>query len=163
MGMIKELKIPSERVGVLKSSLNKIRETTNTKISVRENTVTIEGEALDVWKAKDIVKAIGRGFAPEKAMNLLNDDNVLYVINLSEHGMSENKMKRVKGRIIGRHGKTRRKIEELSGSMISVYGKTVSIISPFNKVSKVKNAIEMLINGSKQNKVYNYLLRCSND
>jgi len=161
--MIKELKIPSERVGVLKSSLNKIRETTNTKISVRENTVTIEGEALDVWKAKDIVKAIGRGFAPEKAMNLLNDDNVLYVINLSEHGMSENKMKRVKGRIIGRHGKTRRKIEELSGSMISVYGKTVSIISPFNKVSKVKNAIEMLINGSKQNKVYNYLLRCSND
>ena len=59
--MIKELKIPSERVGVLKSSLNKIRETTNTKISVRENTVTIEGEALDVWKAKDIVKAIGRG------------------------------------------------------------------------------------------------------
>ena len=161
--MIKELKIPSERVGVLKSSLNKIRETTNTKISVRENTVTIEGEALDVWKAKDIVKAIGRGFAPEKAMNLLNDDNVLYVINLSEHGMSENKMKRVKGRIIGRHGKTRRKIEELSGSMVSVYGKTVSIISPFNKVSKVKNAIEMLINGSKQNKVYNYLLRCSND
>lgn len=161
--MIKELKIPSERVGVLKSSLNKIRETTNTKISVRENVVTIEGEALDVWKAKDIVKAIGRGFAPEKAMNLLNDDNVLYVINLSEHGMSENKMKRVKGRIIGRHGKTRRKIEEISGSMISVYGKTVSIISPFNKVSKVKNAIEMLINGSKQNKVYNYLLRCSND
>ncbi len=161
--MIKELKIPSERVGVLKSSLNKIRETTNTKISVRENTVTIEGEALDVWKAKDIVKAIGRGFAPEKAMNLLNDDNVLYVINLNEHDMSENKMKRVKGRIIGRHGKTRRKIEEISGSMISVYGKTVSIISPFNKVSKVKNAIEMLINGSKQNKVYNYLLRCSND
>ena len=114
-------------------------------------------------EGKGYCKGYRKGIAPEKAMNLLNDDNVLYVINLSEHGMSENKMIRVKGRIIGRHGKTRRKIEELSGSMISVYGKTVSIISPFNKVSKVKNAIEMLINGSKQNKVYNYLLRCSND
>ena len=161
--MIKNLKIPGERIGVLKSSLKKLEMKTGTKIFVENNDIRIEGEAFDVWKTKDVVKAIGRGFAPEKALKLLEEGNILDVINLKEYDLTEKGMKRIKGRIIGKDGKTRRKIEDMSGCMISVYGKTVSIISSFEKISPVKNAIEMLINGSKQNKVYNYLSRCFND
>jgi len=161
--MIKNLKIPRERIGVLKSSLKKLEMKTGTKIFVENNDIRIEGEAFDVWKTKDVVKAIGRGFAPEKALKLLEEGNILDVINLKEYDLTEKGMKRIKGRIIGKDGKTRRKIEDMSGCMISVYGKTVSIISSFEKISPVKNAIEMLINGSKKNKAYNYLSRCFND
>ena len=161
--MIKNLKIPMERIGVLKASLKKLEVETGTKIFTERNDVRIEGEPLDVWKAKDVIKAIGRGFSPERAMELLEEGKILYVINLKEYGLTENGMKRVKGRIIGRDGKTRKKIEEICDCMISVYGKTVSIISSSEKISVVKNAIEMLINGSNQNKVYNYLHRCFND
>ncbi|RKZ25622.1 RNA-processing protein [bacterium] len=161
--MIKNLKIPEERINVLKSVLKKLEVKTRTKISAEGNNIKIEGEPLDVWKTKDVVKAMGRGFSPDRAMELLKEKNILYVINLKDYGLTERGIKRVKGRLIGSGGKTREKIEEISGCMISIYGKTVSIISNSGKISTVKNAIEMLINGSKQNKVYNYLYRCFND
>lgn len=157
--MIKNVKIPGERIGVLKACIRKLEEKTETKISVEENNVRMEGEALEVWKTKDIIKAIARGFNPEKALELLNDENVLCVINLKDYENTEKGIKRIKGRLIGREGKTRKKFEE-NGCMLSVYGKTVSIITNCEKISFLKEGIEMLINGSKHNKVYNYLERC---
>jgi ribosomal RNA assembly protein len=157
--MIKNLKIPEKRTGVLKSCLPLLEKRTDTKINFEEGSVRIEGEALKVWETKDVVKAIGRGFNPERAFSLL-EGNVLYIINLKDYEKTDKGLKRVKSRIIGREGKTRNKIEEISGCMLSVYGKTVSIIAESEKISSVKTGIEMLINGSKHNKVYNYFHRC---
>ena len=163
--MIKNLKIPRERIGVLKSCKNELEGKSGTKIFIENetNNIQINGDPISVWKIKDAIHAIGRGFSPQKAMKLLSEEYLLYIINLKEYGLTENGIKRIKGRIIGKNGKTKRKIEEISGCMISVYGKTISIISNSEKISIVKNAIEMLINGSKQNKAYNYLNRCFND
>lgn len=161
--MIKNVKIPEERIGVIKSCIKELGNKTKTKVVVEDKKVKIEGEPLDVWKTKDIVKAIGRGFSPQKAFRLLNDESILYVINLKEYQNTEKGLKRIKGRLIGREGKTREKIEEISDSIISVYGKTVSIIAYSEKISFVREAIEMLINGSKHNKVYNFLYRCFDD
>ncbi len=161
--MIKNMEIPEERIGVIKSCIKELGKKTKTNVIVEDKKVKIEGKPLDVWKTKDIVKAIGRGFSPQRAFRLLNDEIILYVINLKEYQNTEKGLKRIKGRLIGREGKTREKIEEICDCIVSVHGKTVSIIANSEKISFVEKAIEMLINGSKHNKVYNFLYRCFDD
>ncbi|MEM3437314.1 MAG: KH domain-containing protein, partial [Nitrososphaerales archaeon] len=72
------------------------------------------------FKAMDIVTAIGKGFSPQRAFKLLDEETVLYVVDLRDYvGKSQNSLERIKGRIIGLEGKSRRLIEELTGAYIS--------------------------------------------
>ncbi|MBS7621647.1 hypothetical protein KEJ32_06015, partial [Candidatus Bathyarchaeota archaeon] len=68
-----------------------------------------------------VVTAIGRGFSPEHAFKLIQDEEaVLDIIDLRIiFGKSESDIRRVKGRIIGMDGKTRRLIEELTDTNIA--------------------------------------------
>ena len=161
--MIKNLKVPEERIGVLKADRIKLEKSTSTKIKIEKNSVSIEGDPIRVWETIDVVKAIGRGFNPDKSLQLIDEDKILHVINIKDFRKTDKAIKRIKSRIIGSEGKTKRRLEEMSDCMISVYGKTVSIIGDSKKVPNVKDAIEMFINGSKHNKVYNYLSRCSDE
>ena len=105
--MIKNIKIPEERIGVLKACIKKIGKKTGTDILVDNENVKIDGKALDVWKTKDIIKAIGRGFNPEKALELLDEKNNLCIINIKDYYRTEKGLKRVKSRLIGSEGKTK--------------------------------------------------------
>ncbi len=64
--MIELVRIPEQRKGALigkNGSVKKeLEKKTHTSLTVGDD-VEIDGEALDVLKAKEIVKAIGRGFA----------------------------------------------------------------------------------------------------
>jgi Predicted RNA-binding protein (contains KH domains) len=42
-------------------------------------------DPLAVWKARFMVKAIGRGFNPEIALKLTDDDVMLEIINLPDY------------------------------------------------------------------------------
>lgn len=161
--MIKNLNVPVERIGIIKADRKRLEERTNTKIKFDENTVIIEGGPMDVWLTKYVMKAIARGFNPDKSLELLKKDKWLEVINIKDYKKTEKAIKRIKGLIIGENGKAKKNIEEMTGCMVSVYGKTVSIIGDSKKLPYVKEGIEMFINGSKHNKVYNYLKRCSDD
>jgi ribosomal RNA assembly protein len=164
------IKIPKERVPVLigkKGSVKRdIEEKTGVHLYIdsKEGEISIdESEAEDAMggiKAFNIVRAIGRGFSPERAMRLLEDDVYLEVIDIREFsGKKKNSVRRVRGRIIGTRGKTRRLIEELSGAEVSVYGNTVSIIGDFLEMDIARNAITMLLSGSEHSTVYHYLER----
>ena len=48
-------------------------------------------------------------------------------------------------------------MEELTNTSISVYGDTVSVIGDYVSVEYAREAINMLINGSRQRTVYTYL------
>ena len=85
------LKIPKGRVGVLigKDGLTKenIEEATKTNINVDSETGSVSviptedmEDPLSIWKARYIIKAIGRGFSPEIALNLLDDEIILEII-----------------------------------------------------------------------------------
>lgn len=166
------LKIPRERVGVLIGPEGKTKKHVEEKLKVE---LQIDSEAGDViitmaenaddpstlFKAKDLVTAIGRGFSPEHAFRLVRDEEaVLDVIDLrSAFGKSEADIKRVQGRIIGMNGKTRRIIEELTDTNVSVYGHTVSIIGSVEQVQIARDAIEMLVKGSMHGTVYRFLHR----
>jgi len=145
---------------------------TKTKIDIDSNTgevfITSTEETEDplaVWKARDIVLAIGRGFSPERAFRLLNEGEVLEVVELTDViiGNERNALPRIRGRIIGRKGRTREIIEEMSGTEISVYGKTVAIIGNPLQVQVAKTAIEKLVKGSPHGTVYKYLERRKKD
>ncbi len=109
-------------------------------------------------KAAEIVTAIGRGFAPDVAMTLLDEDNSLHVISLVEFaGKSRSNIARIKGRVIGERGRARRNMEQLSGTRISVYGKTVSIIGAGSRLKRAADAINAISGGSMHGTVYNRL------
>jgi ribosomal RNA assembly protein len=160
--------IPRERIGVLIGRGGEVKEhiERSLRVSLKVDSVlgVVEVEGLDsnpmnVWRARDVILAIGRGFPPEKAFKLISsDEHLLEVIDLrSILGRSENAIKRVKGRIIGREGKTRRIIEEVAGVDVSVYGHTVSIIGLYENVVIARDAIKMLIEGKTHATVYRFL------
>ena len=114
-----------------------------------------------LFRAKDVVTAIGRGFAPEHALRLIRDEDTIFdMLDLRDtFGRKESDIKRVKGRIIGMNGKTRRLIEELTDADVVVYGHTVGIIGTFEQANIARNAVQMLIDGSQHHTVYRFLQR----
>ena len=117
-----------------------------------------EESPMGQMMASDVIKAIGRGFSPEKAFELLDEENYLDVVDIIPYtGRSKKAKQRLKGRVIGQDGKTRRMIEEYTGTSLSIYGKTVSCIGPPEKVQVVREAVEMLLDGVPHSAVYNFL------
>jgi len=166
------VKIPKERIGVLIGTEGKVRDYIEENLPVKLNidsetgdvTISLRKDADDpslLFKAKDIVLAIGRGFSPERAFKLLDgEDYMLEIIDLRDIlGRSESDLRRIKGRIIGRNGRTREIIEEMSGALLSIYGHTVAIIGDIEQVSIAREAVNMLINGSEHATVYKFLQR----
>ncbi len=164
-------KVPPDRIGVLIGHEGKIKDElmrrTRTIITVDSTTGTVIIEpatpnttALELMKARDVVRAIAYGFSPERAFRLLDEDQVLLVIDLKQYvGDKPNHLQRVKGRIIGEGGKTRRIIEEMTGTYISIYKHYVAIIGDFESANIAKNAIELLIEGRRHGTVYRYIER----
>ena len=160
-----ELKVPKNRVAVIigkEGSIKKeIEESTKTKLNIdsKEGDVFVAGEdALGLYTAREIIKAIGRGFNPELARLLLKPDYIFEVVDLSEYiGKSKEAMLRLKGRVIGKEGKSRKIIEELTECNISVFGKTISIIGLPEQVSIARQAVESLLRGSTHANVYKWL------
>jgi len=164
------LKIPRDRVGALVGPSGSVKAVIERKLSVGLQVesetgavqITLLSTAEDptvLFRAKEVVTAIGRGFAPDHAFRLLDDDEIVFeVIDLREIvGRSPSDLKRLKGRVIGKEGKTRRIIEELSEANISVYGHTISIIGYPDQDSIAREAVSMLIRGSLHGTVYRFL------
>ncbi len=163
--MVEYLKIPSERIALLLSDNQKIKKqietATKTKIEVDKelNEVVIsetsKSELLMVWKACDIVKAIGRGFEPEIAFKLLRKGFELYIIEVKDYiGKNKKGLIRIKGRVIGKQGKSKKKIQDLTGTDISIYGKTIAIIGKSVDVDIAAHGIELLLEGAMHNTAF---------
>jgi ribosomal RNA assembly protein len=164
------IKIPRERIGALVGPKGTVKQVIENKLSVQLEVDSENGsiqimvpknvrDPTVLFRAKEVVAAVGRGFSPDHAFRLLNDDEILFeVIDLRETiGRSPSDLKRLKGRVIGKEGKTRRIIEELSEANISVYGHTISIIGYPDQTSIAREAIKMLIRGSLHGTVYRFL------
>lgn len=163
------LKIPQNRVGALIGSNGKVKKSienatgTILDIDSEDGIVYISPredmeDPLGVWNANHIVKAIARGFNPEIALKLVRDEIYLEVISLPLYiGKSRKALARHKGRIIGKDGKTREIITEMAEVDMVVYGKTVSLIGEMDNIMIAKEAIEMILNGSRHKSVYGFL------
>jgi len=162
------LKIPKERIGVLIGKNGEFKDRLEKRCRL---TLQIDSETGDVTipeettqdpylalKAGDIVKAVARGFSPERSMVLLNDDYYLAVLDIRDYvGKSSKHIHRIRSRLIGSDGKTRRLIEELGEVELSIYGNTVGIIGDMYSIEIGKTAVDMVLSGSEHSSVYSYL------
>jgi|Deesub1362A_J573_1020465.scaffolds.fasta_scaffold00106_105 ribosomal RNA assembly protein len=159
-----ELRVPEDRIGVIIGKegeiKKKIEEKTGCKIKIsRDGTITvISGEnVMGYLKAQDVIKAIARGFNPEIALKLLQDDfKILDIINLTDF-IPDSALPRVKGRIIGKNGIMRKNLEDTLDVNISVYGKTVSVIGDMDNVYAAREAIMMLVDGAQHSTVLKFI------
>ncbi|MEK6922944.1 MAG: KH domain-containing protein [Nanoarchaeota archaeon] len=160
-----ELKIPKGRVGCLigKNGETKkvIERSTKTKIKVTtEGDLEIFGDGFGEYLCEKVVKAVGRGFNPDLALNLVRDGYGLEIIDIGKFsGGNKKKFMRIKARLIGKRGKARMVIERLTECHVSVYGKTVSIIGELDKLHIAFRGMEKLMHGSPHGNVYVYLER----
>ncbi len=164
------IKIPGDRIGALVGPNGTVKSIIERKLSVRLEIdsedgsvqITLPANTEDptvLFRAKEVITAIGRGFAPEHAFRLLDDEEIVFeLIDLREIvGRSPSDLKRLKGRVIGKEGKTRRIVEELSEANISIYGHTISIIGYPEQAAIAREAVNMLIGGSLHGTVYRFL------
>jgi len=164
------VKIPKDRIGALIGPEGQVKERIEKQMGIEmgidsetgDVTVTLSPDAEDpsvLFRAKEVVTAIGRGFAPDRAFRLIQDeDALLEVIDLREiFGRSPSDIERIKGRVIGQEGKTRRIIEELTDADVSVYGHTVSIIADPDEMDIAREAVKMLLQGRLHSSVYRFL------
>jgi len=167
--------IPFERMGVLigkeGSTKSKIENAFKARLLIQSQSGVVEivpkedsDDPTTILRARDVVLAIGRGFSPERAMELVDDDIVLDIIDLREtFGRNENDIARLKGRVIGREGKIRRLIEEMTDAKVSVYGHTISTIGEYETVTAAREAIELLLKGKQHSTVYKLLRKIKSE
>ena len=163
------VKIPKERIGVLIGKDGKVKHQIEERCGVKIEIDSESGDTmiignssadrLEAFRAVEVITAISRGFSPQRAYLLFEDEELIFQqIDLHDYaGKSPNALERIKGRIIGEGGKARRMIEELSGSYVSVYGHTVCLIGNFREIRLTTEAIAMLAKGSMHKTVYNML------
>ncbi len=165
---MRSIRIPQDRVGTIIGTKGETKKMLQ-RISGIKIEVDTEGEVLIYDDAEtadplmalkiiDVIKAIGRGFAPDRATRLFDDDEYLEVVDLKEFvGGRNNQLSRIRGRIIGKEGKTRQIIEDLTGVYVTIYGNTVALIGNSVSLPVAKHAVELLLNGSEHATVYHYL------
>ena len=165
------LKIPRERIGALIGKGGRVKQQIEKRCGVEIEIDSETGDAIisgskpveqiEAFRAVEVITAISRGFSPERAYHLFDDEEVVFQqMDLHDYaGKSPNALERIKGRIIGEGGKARRMIEELSGTYISVYGHTVAFIGNYGEVKRATDAIAMLAKGSMHKSVYTMLQR----
>ncbi len=163
------IKIPRERIGALIGKRGKVKQQIEKKCGVE---ITIDSETgdaivlgnkpidqMEAFRAIEFITAVARGFSPERASILLEDEEMIFQqMDLHDYaGKSPNALERIKGRIIGEGGKARRMIEELSGASISIYGHTAGFIGNYKEIKLATDAIVLLAKGSMHKTVYNML------
>ncbi len=165
---MKYLKIPMDRVAVLigKKGITKkeLEEQTGLKIQVdsKLGEIKIDEHEIDnpliLIQIENVINAIGRGFSPENAWKLFNENADFFVFDLYDYvGKKDSHVKRLKSRVIGREGKTRKILEDLTGAKISVYGHTIAVISDIWRMNILKKSLDMIFTGSKQATVYRFI------
>jgi len=139
-----------------------IEEKTKTTLEIDSETGTVSiasaEDPLQALRVMDLVRAIGRGFSPERALPILDDEMLMLdVLDLSKMVGTKSDMARIKGRIIGKDGKSREIMERLSGARLSVYGKTVALLGYPEQIKIARTAVEMLLDGAPHGNVYSFL------
>ena len=164
------IKVPDDRIGVLIGKNGRVKREIEDKCKVQIEIDSQNGDAvissasatlseMQPFKAIEIISAISRGFSPQRAYRLFDDEELmLQIIDLKDYtGKSANAMDRMKGRIIGQSGKSRKTIEELSGVYMSVSGHSVALIGKYEEVRLANDAVTMIVKGSTHKTVYTML------
>lgn len=166
-------RVPKDRIAVLIGAKGATRKELEEAAGCKRIIIDSESGELEViWpdvgeydpvkamKLPDVIKAVGRGMAPSRAIQLLQDDWFFEIVDLRDHvGKRSNQQRRIRARIIGSEGKIRKMIEFHTDTEISIYKSTVVLVGEGMGLSNARQAIEMLASGSEHGTVLKFLER----
>lgn len=164
--------IPQDRIGALigegGATMREIEDRAQVRLDIDSESGSVKvrsvGDPVAGMRGPEIVKAIGRGFAPETALKLLEDEMMQFqLIDLDAATRNDADLKRQKGRLIGEGGRTRELMEELTGADVVIYGSTLGAIGQPDAVDAVRRAAEMILDGAPHGTVYHFLERKHNE
>jgi ribosomal RNA assembly protein len=168
--MTRIVRLPRDRVGAVIGPGGSVKATLERRARVRLDIDSETGEVeieetpktdpLRVLMVEEVVRAIGRGFSPDNAYNLFQDDVFLALLDIRDYaGHRQSRQRQIRARVIGEKGRTRRMIEELTGCKLAVQGNTVGIIGDGQSIETAKRGLDMLLSGSEHSSVYGFLER----
>ena len=133
-------RIPQDRIAVLIGKGGETRKMLEEACGATLEIDSKSGEVMADWgevdvdpivrmKMPDVIAAIGRGLAPKRAVQLIQDEVFLKMYDIREWvGRQPNQTRRMRSRLIGRNGRIRSLIEEISRCEMAIYGSTVLVI-----------------------------------
>ncbi len=164
-------RVPKDRIAVIIGAKGQTRRDLQKAAGCKQLQIDSETGEIEVYwpeageydpvkalKLPDVIKAVGRGMAPKRAIQLLQDDWFFEIVDLKDHvGKRSNQQRRIRARIIGSEGKIRKMIEQHTGTEISIYKSTIVLVGEGLGLSNARQAIEMLASGSEHGTVIKYL------
>lgn len=156
------VKIPEERVSVLRGENNeikkKIEEELDLDLNIKGNDIEIiDSQGVKGLQGRRIIKAIGRGFDPEIALLLAEPRMNLAIMKVTEYANTDSSIRRLKGRVIGRNGRAKKRIENMANVYLSIYGKTIGIIGKDMNLRAARAAVIRLLEGSEHSTAFKTL------
>ena len=158
-------RIPKDRIAVLIGKGGRTRKMLEKSSGASLEIDSATGDVSAIWnqeeldpivkmKMPDVIRAIGRGLAPNRAVKLLDDDVFLRMYDIREWvGRQPNQTRRMRSRLIGRNGRIRSLIEEMSRTEMAIYGSTVLVIGDEDGLALATPAIENILNGAEHGTV----------
>ena len=157
-------RVPKDRIAVIigkgGQTRKMIENSCGGKLSIDSQTgdVSIEWDKevdpIKKMKIPDVINAIGRGLAPKRAIQLIEDEMFLRIYDIREWvGRQPKQTKRMRGRLIGTNGRIRTLIEDFSNCEIAIYGSTVVVIGDSEGLELASPAIEGILRGSEHGTV----------
>ena len=159
-------RIPKNRIAVLIGKRGSTRKMIEDACGASLHIESNSGDVSVIWpedevsdpiikmKLPDVIFAIGRGLAPKRAVQLLEDEVFLRMYDIREWvGRQPNQTRRMRSRLIGTNGRIRSLIEELTGTEMAIYGSTVLVIGDQESLALATPAIEGILQGSEHGTV----------
>ncbi len=148
---VRNIRAVSENLAILQKKIK-------VGIEIAKNQVNVLGKEENIYDAEKVFGALDAGFSVDTALLLIDPDYLFDTMNVRDFTRRKN-LEEIRARIIGTEGKTKKLMEKLSDSFIKLKENTVYIICLAEDLRDTKTAIEKLIRGSAQGKVYGFLER----
>ncbi len=126
------------------------------KIEIRGKEIYISGEPENEFIAEKIIDALNFGFPVENALHILDQEFEFHVVNIKDYTKRHDFIT-IRGRIIGTRGRTLRALTELTKCFFEMRDNSIGIIGYPEHIENAKNALRLIIQGSKHANVYAYL------
>ena len=127
-------------------------------LAVQDNQVSITGREENIYDCEKVFDGLEAGFSVDVALLLADPEYLLETMHIRDYSRRTN-ISDVRSRLIGTGGKTKKLMEKLSDSFIKISGNTIHIIGLAEDIRATMTAVEKLIRGSAQGKVYGFLER----
>ncbi|MEK6918556.1 MAG: hypothetical protein AABW73_00810 [Nanoarchaeota archaeon] len=135
-----------------------LQKTLGVGLEVSANQVTINGKEENIYDCEKVFEALEADYEIQIALLLANPEYLMETMHIRDYSRRTN-IADVRARIIGTKGKTKKLMEKLSDSVMKIKGNTIYIIGIAEEIRATMTAVEKLIRGSAQGKVYGFLER----